>query len=61
MVDILTKLDEKGELKFLSIKQLKERLIVSSNKQNVFSFIEMLIEDLIKSNRIGTAWSIGII
>ena len=57
MVDILTKLDEKGELKFLSIKQLKERLIVSSNKQNVFSFIEMLIEDLIKSNRIGTALS----
>lgn len=57
MIDIVTKLDEKGELKFLSIKQVKERLILNTGKQSVCSFIEGLIRDLIKSNRVGTAGS----
>lgn len=57
LVDIITRLEEKGELKFLSVKQLKEKLVASNSKHSVFSFIENLIEGLIEAKRIGTARS----
>ncbi len=57
LVDIITKLEEKGELKFLSIIQLKEKLVASNSKQSVFAFTENLIEDFVEAKRIGTARS----
>ena len=53
--DLITKLEEKGDLKYLSIKQLKDRLIKTSSSKSVFSYINKLVIELVKANRIGTA------
>ena len=53
--DLITKLEEKGDLNYLSIKQLKDRLIKTNSGNSVFSYVNDLITDLIKANRIGTA------
>lgn len=56
-VDLITKLQENGQLKFLSVKQLKDRLIGVTGSSTVFRFTETLIEDLKKARRIGTSVS----
>jgi len=57
LVDIITRLEEKGDLKYLSVIQLKEKLITNGGTQSVFAFTENLIADLVEAKRIGTARS----
>ncbi len=56
-MDIITRLQERNELKFLSIMQLKGRLVGPSSSASVFTFAEGLIKELRAANRIGTARS----
>jgi site-specific recombinase XerD len=56
-IDQITKIQEKDELKYLSVKQLKGKLIVNTSDQRVFTFVEHLIKDLEAAKRIGTAVS----
>jgi len=43
MVDVITRLEDNSELKFLSVKQLKERLVHPYHKTTVFAFTQKLI------------------
>lgn len=56
-LDIITKLEESGELNRLSITQLKERIVNTSQKMSFYAYGEKLIEELQKTNRLGTARS----
>ncbi len=55
MIDTIARIDDKGELPYLTVKQLKERLLGQKGKMTLFSFAEKLIQDLVKAQRIGTA------
>jgi site-specific recombinase XerD len=55
MMDILNRLEDRGELRFLTLAQVKEYLSPSHATGTVYSYTEHLITDLIKANRIGTA------
>ncbi|GJM29288.1 MAG: transposase [Cyclobacteriaceae bacterium] len=57
MMDVITRLEDNNELRFLSVKQLKERLINPHHKTTVFVFTQKLIDELITAQRIGTASS----
>lgn len=57
MTDILTKLEDKGDLKNLTLSQVKERVCPSTDTGTVFGYIELLILELAKAKRIGTARS----
>lgn len=57
MVDILTRLDDRGELRNLSLAQVKEKLCPTSDSGQVFGYTERLIADLVAAKRIGTARS----
>ena len=57
MVDIITRIEDKGDLQYLSIKQLKPRLVRPLGTSTFYKFTTELIEDLVKAKRIGTARS----
>lgn len=57
MTDILNKLEEKGELKNLTLAQVKAKLCPSADEGLVYPYIEQLVVDLIKAKRVGTARS----
>lgn len=57
MTDQIMRLDEKGELKFLSVVQVRERMQDSKPSQTFFTYTEKLINDLRKAKRIGNAKS----
>jgi len=54
-IDILTKLKEKDELRFLSINEIKERLIVKKSTETFFSYTQGVIDELIVQRKIGNA------
>jgi len=56
-VDEITKMDDKKELDYLSINQVKARLIGSKHRETFFNYTEQLIQDLVKAKRFGTARS----
>lgn len=56
-LDIITRLKDTGELNGLSIKELKDRIVSKGQKATVFDFIEGLIADLIKKQKVGNARS----
>ncbi len=56
-LDIVMKLDERGELKSLSIADLKKRIIGQQHSQSFFNHAEELIADLKAAKRFGTATS----
>jgi integrase/recombinase XerD len=57
MVDILTRLEDRGELKNLTLSQVKEKLCPSFDTGLVYGYTERLIADLVEAKRIGTARS----
>ena len=57
MLDTLNKLEDRGELKYLTLMQVKEKLAPSTSSGTVFGYTQTLIVDLVKANRIGTARS----
>ena len=59
--DIINKLQLSGELRFLSINQVKERISQRNKYDSFFEFGEKLVQELIKANRVGTARSYKIL
>lgn len=55
MVDILTQLEDKDKLKYMSVSEVRSHITRTTNKVTFYQFAEQLIADLIKSNRIGNA------
>jgi len=56
-IDVLTKLKDKDELRFLSINEIKERLTALKSDETFFSYTQMIIDDMIKQKRVGNARS----
>ena len=56
-IDILTKLQDTGELNSLSIKEIKEHITGTGTGKNAtfFSFTESLIEDMTQAKQLGNA------
>lgn len=54
-IDQITILKDKKELDYLSIQELKEKLVPKKNYKTFFGYSQHLIESLIDQNRIGTA------
>jgi integrase/recombinase XerD len=54
-IDLINSLDEKKELNALSITQLKNRIIGSSNKATFFTYTEGIINELMSTHKIGNA------
>ncbi|MEM6895706.1 MAG: site-specific integrase [Bacteroidota bacterium] len=55
MVDILTQLEDKDRLKYMSISEVRSHITRTTNKVTFYQFAEQQIADLVKSNRIGNA------
>lgn len=55
ILDVITKLEETGELDTLSIAQLKERVINSSESNMFFTYAERLIKEMIEAKKYGNA------
>ena len=55
MVDILTQLEDKDKLKYMSVSEVRSHITRTTNKVTFYQFAEKQIADLIKSNRIGNA------
>lgn len=56
-INVITKLEDSGELDTLSIRQVRDRVTSSKSKISFFTFTDNLIESLIKAKRHGTAKS----
>ncbi|MDA0197009.1 MAG: site-specific integrase [Bacteroidetes bacterium] len=57
-LDIVTKLNDKGQLRYASIAQVKNSIVISkSSIQSVFGYTQKLINDLLEKNKIGNARS----
>lgn len=59
--DVINKLEIKGELRYLSIKQVKDRIVQKKTYTSFLSYGSKLQKDLMDSNRIGTARSYKIL
>ncbi len=57
MIDTIARLEDKGELPYITVKQLKDRLLGRLGNTTFTKFTVKLIQDLIKAQRIGTARS----
>jgi len=55
--DIINDLHVKGELNFLSIKQLKDKIVGKSKYQSFLLFGDALVKEMREANRIGNARS----
>lgn len=55
MVDILTQLEDKDKLKYMSVSEVRSHITRTTKKVTFYQFAEKQIADLIKSNRIGNA------
>lgn len=58
-LDILMKLDEKGELNSLSITDVKQRIVGQQENQSFLKYTDKLIGELKTAKRFGTATSYG--
>lgn len=57
-LDIITKLNDKGKLRYASISQIKNSIVTSKKSTNsVFNYTQKLIDDLFEKNKIGNARS----
>ncbi len=56
-IAVLTKLDEAKQLKHLSVKQIKDKIVGDKTNSDFFSFTEQLIKDQIEEGRVGNARS----
>ena len=56
-IDIINKLHDRGELSFLSLVEVKEKIAQKSKYDSFYLFGESLIDELTKSRRYGTARS----
>jgi len=54
---ILNKLIDSGELNYLSIREIKERIVQNNKFESFFAFGEKLVEEFRQQNRLGTARS----
>ena len=54
---ILNKLIDNGELNYLSIREIKERIVQKNKFESFFAFGKSLVEELKQQNRLGTACS----
>jgi len=55
MVDSLTRLEDKGKLKYMSVSEVRNQITQSSNNVTFFQFTEKQIIDLKRAKRIGNA------
>lgn len=56
--DLMTKFEDEGKLSVLTLSDIRKKLLGKEDdkaKNNVFSFIEYIIEDLTKAKRVGNA------
>ena len=53
--EIINKLFDRGELYYLSIYEIKQKIIRKTNYESFFEFGQSLVDDLMKAERIGTA------
>lgn len=56
-LDIVMKLDENGELKRLSVADIKQRIVNKQGNQSFFKYADTLIASLKEAKRFGTAQS----
>lgn len=57
-LDIITQLQDSGEIQFLSIKELKNRIVSESSKTTFYKYTEAFIEELEDAGRFGYAQSV---
>ncbi|MEZ4970749.1 MAG: site-specific integrase [Flavobacteriaceae bacterium] len=55
MVDILTRLDDHGKLKYMSISEVRNHITQSTNKITFFQFTDNQIKELKQAKRVGNA------
>jgi site-specific recombinase XerD len=56
-MDIILKLDETGQLNLLSVTAVRDKILQANTNQSFFHYAVLLIDDLKRANRIGTARS----
>ncbi len=56
-IDILTQLKDRNEISFLSILEIKEKLVSKNAPESFFTYTEKLIAEFIKQKRVGNARS----
>lgn len=56
-MDVILKLHESGQLNLLSVTAVRDKIVQENKNQSFFHYAGLLIEDLKKANRIGTARS----
>lgn len=56
-IDIITQLDEAGELNSLSVTQIKDKLINADKQKSFIEFGNELVKELVSVNRLGSARS----
>lgn len=55
MVDILTRLDDHGKLKYMSISEVRNHITQSTNRITFFQFTDNQIKELKQAKRVGNA------
>ncbi len=55
MVDILTRLEDKNKLKYMSVSEVRALITGSTNNITFYQFAEGQIQDMVNSKRIGNA------
>ena len=55
MVDVLTKLEDKGQLKYLSVSEVRHHITQTINQTTFYNYCETLIKEMIEAKRIGNA------
>lgn len=56
-IDVLTILNDKNELNYLSINELKEMMVIGKSETSFYEYTEQLIKEQIAQKRIGNARS----
>lgn len=57
-LDIITQLQDSGEIEFLSIKEVKNRIVSESSKTTFYKYTEAFVEELKDAGRYGYAQSV---
>ena len=55
MMDMVTRLEDDGKLRFMSLNEVRKFVTRDSRKVSLFDFTEKLINDMVKANRVGNA------
>ncbi len=55
MIDVVTRLEDEGTLRFMSLKEVRQSIKRVSKKVSLFDFTEKLIIDMLTANRVGNA------